>query len=225
MPPAVVIKSRRSRYLPLHRRYQAITCKDAQELTKCKRYIRRISKALGYPITDRTKTTLRKLLRAQVSKSIKVRICRDLPPRLRERKNYRFHSFEEWELPHLFRFRTHDDLRRLKRCLNIADVVTLSNKSKINGEEYLLLGLFRLAAPQRLFDAERFFGMDYTLCSRAFDHFIVTLDKEWGWLLGDDNLAFWKPYFPECAAAISLPRATRVVIHSGWSSLSNLEVS
>ncbi len=102
-------------------------------------------------------------------------------------------TFPEDRMHFTFRFRNRDQLRRLKMCLMIPDVVELSNRRIITGDEFLLMGLYRLVFPCRLSQMEDFFGIDYSVCARAVRLFFKFISERWGFLV-TNNMFFWLPY-------------------------------
>lgn len=72
-----------------------------------------------------------------------------------------------------------------------------------HGEEFLLIGLYRLHLPTTISDGsfKRIFGLGHTAVSMVFNAFIEFLVNNWGYLLFD-NLQFWLPYLPDCAQAV-----------------------
>ena len=83
------------------------------------------------------------------------------PPEPRKYKT--IDSFVESDIPHLFRFKTKDQLRRLLAVMKLPDVIRLENGALVSNEELMLVGLYRLAYPCRLISIAREFGGETTL--------------------------------------------------------------
>jgi hypothetical protein len=195
------LKSRTAKHLPLHRRYQGLTCRDQKKIEKYRKRLTFLMKALILSRSENLKARYRRLIHICAGCYIRVKLVTKFEGTKLVRKNHRFESFEEWQLPNFFRFKSAHDLHRLKACLNIEDDIVVGNGYHVNGEEYLLLGLYRMSYPRRLSDVEEFFGIEYTLCSRIFRHFLEFMCQNWGRLL-EDNLEYWKPFFASCANSV-----------------------
>lgn len=99
-------------------------------------------------------------------------------------------SFNDSECVSFFRFQK-ADLFRLKRALQFLEVVHLSNRSTMSGEEVFLRGLFELVSGSDQIEIATFvFGRDQSQQSRAFSWFINHLYNNFSDLL-TDNLDWW----------------------------------
>jgi hypothetical protein len=113
-------------------------------------------------------------------------------------------SFSDEELPIYFRFRSNQQLHRLMAGFQIPALIRIPETGNIlHGEEFLLIGLYRLHLPSITSDGafKTLFGLGRTAVSMVFNAFIEFLVDNWGYLLLD-NMPFWLPYLPECAQAI-----------------------
>jgi hypothetical protein len=98
---------------------------------------------------------------------------RSIPMPIKARFHRTIESFPAVELHHSFRFRTHDQLRRLMVAFHIPNVVRLPYRNHCTGEEFLLIGLYRICHTSTLVELESVFGQDYTWISRVFDTFTI----------------------------------------------------
>lgn len=113
-------------------------------------------------------------------------------------------SFQDEEIPIYFRFRTKEQLHRLMEGFQIPDRIRIPVTGNIfHGEEFLLVGLYRLHRPTTLSDGsfKVLFGFGHTTVSMAFNAFLDYIINRWSYLLVD-NMEFWLPYLPGCAQAI-----------------------
>ena len=113
-------------------------------------------------------------------------------------------SFDDEEIPIYFRFRSKDQLHELKRGFQIPDRIKIPETGNIfHGDEFLLVGLYRLHLPSTLSDSsfKLLFGLGHTAVSMIFNAFVDFLVDSWSYLLFD-NMQFWIPYLPDCAQAI-----------------------
>jgi hypothetical protein len=118
------------------------------------------------------------------------------------RKDRTIESFHIEEMYHNFRFRSHADMRLLFDCLRIPWEVKVDNGEVFSGEEIFLFCLMRLCTNYTLDAlAKNHFGRDYSIWSRVFKWFLLHLHGLFYDLM-HNNLDFWVPYFPSCAAAI-----------------------
>lgn len=110
-------------------------------------------------------------------------------------------SFEDEEIPIYFRFRSKEQLHELKRGFQIPDRIKMPETGNIfHGDEFLLVGLYRLHLPSTLSDSsfKLLFGLGHTAVSMIFNAFVDFLVESWGYLLFD-NMQFWLPYLPDRA--------------------------
>ena len=110
-------------------------------------------------------------------------------------------SFAECDCPTKFRFRTHSDLRRVLAALQLPAVCVLPNRSKVSGEELMLIGLRRMAFPSRYCDLIEEFGGDVSLWSRTFKYFIKHVYNKFGSLIVG-GMEHWGDYFEDFGKAI-----------------------
>lgn len=116
------------------------------------------------------------------------------------RLHARARAFSAAECREMFRFSA-DDIIEMRRLLRIPEDIILANRTRMNGEEALLILLRRLAYPCRWVDLEPVFGLDYTILSRAFNWMLEYIYHNFGFLV-TDNLRFWAQYFESCNHAI-----------------------
>jgi hypothetical protein len=113
-------------------------------------------------------------------------------------------SFEDDEIPHLFRFRSKDQLRALLEGFGVPEtVVILPQRYRFSGEEILLVSLLRMSRPYTVWDPvfKTLFGLDGSQIGSAFNWFVKFMTANWGYLM-TNNLDYWKPFFSSCAEAI-----------------------
>lgn len=120
-----------------------------------------------------------------------------------ERKHLTIDDLIEADIHIHFRFRSKDQLRRLRDGFQFPATMFSGKITRFTGEEILLLGLYRLARPTRLVDLgfEHLFGFNYVEVSVAFKLFLDHLCNNWAHLL-KDNLQYWKPKLPDFAESI-----------------------
>eukprot|EP01040_Poterioochromonas_malhamensis_P006982 gene6983-7532_t len=108
------------------------------------------------------------------------------PPRLKTSIN----NFDESYLKNTFKFsKLH--LRRLLELLNLPKDVSLSNRSKMTGEEVFLRGLYELSTGETKYNiCENVFGRSCSDQSRAFSWFINYIYDNFHHLV-HDNLPWW----------------------------------
>jgi hypothetical protein len=118
-------------------------------------------------------------------------------------RNRTIDSFADEDIPLYFRFRSKQQLHRLKQGFHFPATFRCSSGHAFTADEVLLVGLYRLHRPTTLGDAcwKEVFGFSYTRVSLCFKLFITFMHQRWSYLL-TDNVAFWKPYLAECAEAI-----------------------
>ncbi|XP_077560431.1 uncharacterized protein LOC144175200 [Haemaphysalis longicornis] len=112
-------------------------------------------------------------------------------------------SFDEEEFRRMFRFeKQHLDL--LKGELRVPDVIRSSQGVKVSGQEALLMGLRRLAYPNRWWDLEPMFGRHSSSMSSVVNHLFNHVETTFGHLLGDLNSHQWLTVddLPELAEAV-----------------------
>lgn len=131
---------------------------------------------------------------------------RELNSKLSKIRNLRhtIDSFADEEIPVYFRFRSKEQLHRLITGFQIPAIVRIIETGNVfHGEEFLLIGLYRLHLPTTISDGsfKTIFGLGHTAVSMVFNAFIEFLVNNWGYLLFD-NLQFWLPYLPDCAQAV-----------------------
>jgi hypothetical protein len=110
-------------------------------------------------------------------------------------------SFNSAEVPLKFRFRSHAQLNRLIVGFQFPPYLYDKAGHKLSAEEVLLVGLYRLHAPNNLADLQEIFGMKLQRAGQCFHIFLNFMTKHWSYLLLD-NMDFWLPYLPHCAEAI-----------------------
>ena len=100
----------------------------------------------------------------------------------------------------MFRFSI-NELESLLQLLQVPEEITFRNRTKCTGEEFLLVGLYRLVNVCDLYDMVKLFGSDVPRMSRMFSSFVRWIYRQHSWRLFD-NLNYWVPHFPRCAEAI-----------------------
>ena len=112
-------------------------------------------------------------------------------PKIRNR-HVTINGLQDAECYCFFRFRK-QQLNFLKIGLQFPEEMTVEG-NHFSGEEILLAGLFRIAAPNRFGDAGwvQLFGWDQPRCSHAFDLFLNFMIPRWMYLV-EDNMEFWLP--------------------------------
>jgi hypothetical protein len=100
----------------------------------------------------------------------------------------------------MFRFKTKQQLHRLRLGFRIPDILRTDKREKFTGDEVLLVGLRRLAFPNRTFETfwETDFGLTYHQVSKCFDLFLIFMMRNWAYLLLD-HMEFRKLYMKDCA--------------------------
>jgi hypothetical protein len=146
------------------------------------------------------------ILRLLIRRHRIVGVPRELEEKLPRIRNLRrtIDSFSDEEIPLYFRFRNKEQLHRLMRGFRIPMQIKLPKTGNIfEGEEVLLIGLYRLHRPTTLSDGsfKLIFGMGHTAVSMAFNAFLDFMEDRWSYIIMD-NLDFWLPYLPDCAQAI-----------------------
>ena len=134
-----------------------------------------------------------------------VAVPKELDAKLPKIRNLRrtIDSFTDEEIPVYFRFRSKEQLHRLMRGFQIPMQVKLKTGNIFEGEELLLVSLYRLHRPTTLSEGsfKLIFGMGHTAVSMAFNAFLDFMVDKWSYIIMD-NLNFWLPYLPDCAQAI-----------------------
>ena len=135
-----------------------------------------------------------------------VSVPKELEEKLPRIRNLRrtIDSFSDEEIPVYFRFRSKEQLHRLMRGFQIPMQVKLPKTGNVfEGEELLLIGLYRLHRPTTLSEGgfKLIFGMGHTAVSMAFNAFLDFIVDKWSYII-TDNMDFWLPYLPDCAQAI-----------------------
>ena len=113
-------------------------------------------------------------------------------------------SFADEEIPNFFRFRSKQQHHALIAGSQIPAVIRIPGTGNIfHGEEFLLIGLYRLHLPRTLSDGslKTLFGFGHTAVSMIFNAFIRFIIDHWGYLVFD-NMNFWLPNLADCAQAI-----------------------
>lgn len=118
-------------------------------------------------------------------------------------------SFSEDNILPYFRFKTKQQLHRLRVGFRIPDILRTDKREKFTGDEVLLVGLRRLAFPNRTFETfwETDFGLTHHQVSKCFGLFLIFMMRNWAYLLLD-HMEFWKPYMQDCADKIRMRLAT-----------------
>ncbi|KAH9381814.1 hypothetical protein HPB48_016338 [Haemaphysalis longicornis] len=112
-------------------------------------------------------------------------------------------SFDEEEFQRMFRFaKRHLDL--LKGELRVPDIIRSSQGVKVSGQEALLMGLRRLAYPNRWWDLESMFGRHLSSMSSVVSILFNHVETTFGHLLEDLNSHQWLTVddLPELAEAV-----------------------
>jgi hypothetical protein len=110
-------------------------------------------------------------------------------------------SFNDTDIPILFRFRDKSQLHRLIAGFNFPDSSSIGGY-RFSGEELLLCGLYRLHSPNTLGDLnwQNLFGWTQSKRSYGFKEFLNVMKKKF--YLVTNNFSFWVKYFPQYAEAI-----------------------
>lgn len=175
--------------LPVKKRYQGTRALDRM---KFRRY-HRIARLLA--ITSSALHVLRRKNRKLILLTVlvyyhcrKMSLWDNIPPNIVQRTNLRFEDLTEFECDHDYRF-LKEHLPLLKQCLRIPEFFVLRNGIKINGEEALLITLFRFSYPVRLVSMEAKFGREHSQLSRIFNHTVTYVVQQLGHLLTVDTQA------------------------------------
>ena len=118
----------------------------------------------------------------------------------RRNKNRLFDSFTEEECWHNLRFRK-PELQKLFILSNFPAVVKCTNGITCPGKHALMVMLYRLAYPTRLFSLQDIFGREYTQLSRIFDKAIEFMYDRHSHKV-DGNLDWYTDRFDEYQRAI-----------------------
>jgi hypothetical protein len=110
-------------------------------------------------------------------------------------------SYGQSDIPHLFRFRSTEQLRRLFDGLKFPEAILLDNNVILREEETFLFGLRRMCYPNRFQDLLEEFGGEITIWSRAFTWFIIHIYKHFKHLVVR-SLERYAEQFPSFAKAI-----------------------
>jgi hypothetical protein len=131
--------------------------------------------------------------------SLSPRFFEPLPPIVN--RNRRIDSFEDYEIPLLFRFRSKSQLHRLYVGFEFPENIVIAGYH-FSGEEVLLAGLYRLHSVNVLGDAGwvATFGWSQAKCSFAFIAYTRHMANYLN--LITDNLQFWQPYFIQYSECI-----------------------
>lgn len=170
---------------------------------KLLRVYRRLQNAVSIRNRKRLKRTILTLLVTRHKIVAAPRELEDKLPKIRSLRRT-INSFADEEIPVYFRFRTKGQLHRLMDRFKIPEIIKITKTGNIfNGEEFLLVALYRLHQPTTISDGSfrTLFGFGHTAVSMIFNAFVDFIMDNWGYLL-TDNLQFWLQYLPDCAQAI-----------------------
>jgi len=116
-------------------------------------------------------------------------------------------TFSDSECHQLFRFKSKEDLNRLKRCLfpQEESYIQICSKSRNvqHVEELLLASLFRYAHGMSIRLLEETFGRENSFWSRSFKFFNQYMIHNYSYLLSSCNLIRWKGKFKDFSALIA----------------------
>jgi hypothetical protein len=111
-------------------------------------------------------------------------------PRSYANRKPRFDCYSDSDILRKFKFRSKDDLIKLKMCFRVPDAVVLPCGHRFTGEEIIMISLYRLHFPSKLNDMQSEFVRDYSSLSRAFHWFIQFMVTNWLYLL-TNNIEYW----------------------------------
>ena len=125
------------------------------------------------------------------------------------RRHRTIDSFRDEEILPFFRFKTKEQLHRLRIGFRFPKFLRTNKREKFSGEEVLLVGLKRLSFPNRTYEKhwQTDFGMTHPQVSKCFTLFLTFMMVNWAYLLLD-HMEFWKPYLKDCADKIRLRLAS-----------------
>jgi len=137
------------------------------------------------------KYRLRSMKLLTVYLSISVEPCNPIPKPIDNKRNIM--SFSDSDCKTFFGFNSQADLYRLMKCLRLdQDLITLSNRSIMSGEEVMLRGLYELVTGEfQSSVAVNVFGRELSQQSRAFTYFISHIYRRFCHLLLD-NLEWFR---------------------------------
>jgi nuclease HARBI1 len=104
-----------------------------------------------------------------------------------ERINKRISDISDSQAENFYRFRK-SDLYHLLQALRFPSIFVLDNGCVVNGEEALLIMLYRLAYPCRLIAMQEVFGIEISQISRIFNQTIKYVYTKHIYLLEDNML-------------------------------------
>jgi len=202
--------------LSVRRRSLGITARGKLEAKRLRKILSHLKQAIAeLQAIRRPATRLIKLYREIMVKYVDIAFVplAELTAKLRtiERKYLKINDLIEEDIHINFRFRTKQQLHRLRAGFQFPAVMKSGKVTAFSGEEVMLLGLYRLARPTRLVDVgfEHLFGFNYVEVSVAFRLFLDHLCDNWAHLL-KDNMLYWKPKLADFAECI------RVKLHEHY---------
>lgn len=112
-------------------------------------------------------------------------------------------SFDDEDIPHLFRFESKQQLRELMEGLRFPEWMKSEEGCIFHREELLLCSLYRLRRPTAMTcpTFRYLFGFRNERVSSLFRLFVNFMTQNWGYLLLD-NMQYWLPHLETCAQAI-----------------------
>jgi hypothetical protein len=112
-------------------------------------------------------------------------------------------SFDEEDIPNIFRFRSRDQLNQVLVRLQFPATFKGKYGHVYKGEEVFLLGLFRLAhpIPSTHLSYKAIFGYANDKVKKMFNIFLNFICNEWDYLLFD-MMSYWKPQLSLFASKI-----------------------
>jgi hypothetical protein len=112
-------------------------------------------------------------------------------------------SFDEEDIPNIFRFRSRDQLNQVLMGLQFPATFKGKYGHVYKGEEVFLLGLFRLAhpIPSTHLSYKAIFGYANDKVKKMFNIFLNFICNEWDYLLFD-MMSYWKPQLSLFASKI-----------------------
>lgn len=174
-----------------------------QTIIKLVRLFRRVKNVASKRAKKRLKVVIFHLLRQRHRILAPPAELQERLPRIRKLRRT-IDTYKDEEIPMYFRFRSKEQLHRLMLVYQIPGVIRMPQTGNIfHGEEFLLIGLYRLHRPTILSDGcfKTLFGFGHTAVSMIFNAFLDFMVDRCSYLLLD-NIEFWLPYLPSCAQAL-----------------------
>ena len=204
------------RFYSLHNRYLAISIRDVKRAQKLKRLIIICALALQLLYDDEDEDDEEDIEDIEIILQLIIlrrrRLIYEAPqiPR-RQRVNIprSIESFGATDFANLFRFRSHNDIRRVLALwdfpVNQEGKVLISDRGHyMFPEELFLLSIRRLSSVSTLDELSRndFKSTEYSRISRGFNWFVKFTAQKFRLKFSNQSLSFFEPRFPIYAEAI-----------------------